>query len=338
MTLAEKIDLLTYLGDYIRSSSEKLEALITVSYQHNKWFTKENYQAALTAIANSFLQKQQLEAWTSHYDFNKSKGAKKVGLILAGNIPLVGFHDFVSVFLSDHSSQIKLSDKDKFVLPYLIEVMTKKDKRMQVYVETVERLTEFDAVIATGSNNSARYFESYFGKYPNIIRKNRTAVAVLDGTENDEDIFALGKDIFKYFGLGCRNVSKIFVPKDYDFELFMETTHRYNDIIHHNKYKNNFDYNFTLYILNQRKHLNNGCILLVEDESLHSRIASLHYEFYEDQQDLQQKLSKDKEEIQCVVSKSKFNDVSNVTFGEAQNPGLMEYADGVDTIEFLLNL
>jgi len=233
---------------------------------------------------------------------------------------------------------IKVSDKDKFVLPFIVEILAKKDERTNNYFKFVERIQGFDAVIATGSNNSARYFEAYFGKYPNIIRKNRTAIAVLDGTETESEIFELGIDIFKYFGLGCRNVSKIFVPKGYNFDLFLETTHRYNDIIHHNKYKNNFDYNFTLYILNQRHHLNNGCILLIEDKSLHSRIASLHYEYYEDQNALQRRITENKDQIQCVVSKKQFEEVSNVGFGGAQNPGLMDYADGVDTIDFLLTL
>lgn len=338
MTLAERIDLLVELGGYLQSGDEQLEPLLRKSYHHNPWFTIENYNNALTALATSFLTKEKLEDWVSHYDFDKTKGGKKISLILAGNIPLVGFHDFVAVFLTGHHAEIKISDKDKFVLPHLVQKMEEKNPAMKNRIAFVERLKNFDGVIATGSNNSARYFETYFGKYPNIIRKNRSAVAVLDGNESADELFELGKDIFKYFGLGCRNVSKIFVPKDYDFKNFLESTHRYNDIIHHNKYKNNFDYNFTLYILNQRHHLNNGCLLLVEDESLHSRIASLHYEYYEDLSVLQNKISADKDEIQCVVSKNQFKDVSNVSFGEAQNPGLMDYADGVDTIEFLLGL
>ena len=338
MTLAERIDLLVYLGTYLQSNDEKLEQLLRKSYHHNPWFTKENYENALNAVNTSFLQRDQLEKWVGHYDFDKTKGGKKIGLILAGNIPLVGFHDFVSVFLTGHHSKIKISDKDKFVLPHLVEKMTEQDARMKEYVEFIERLSGFDGVIATGSNNSARYFEAYFGKYPNIIRKNRTAVAVLEGNETEAELFELGNDIFKYFGLGCRNVSKIYVPKDYNFDLFMETMHKFNDLALHNKYKNNFDYNFTLFILNQRHHLNNGCILLVEDESLHSRIASLHYEYYLASSDVQEKLTAKQNEIQCVVSKMKFDQVSNVDFGQAQQPGLMDYADGVDTIDFLLSL
>lgn len=338
MTLAERIDLLVYLGTYLQSNDEKLEQLLRKSYHHNPWFTKENYENALNAVNTSFLQRDQLEKWVGHYDFDKTKGGKKIGLILAGNIPLVGFHDFVSVFLTGHHSKIKISDKDKFVLPHLVEKMTEQDARMKEYVEFIERLSGFDGVIATGSNNSARYFEAYFGKYPNIIRKNRTAVAVLEGNETEAELFELGNDIFKYFGLGCRNVSKIYVPKDYNFDLFMETMHKFNDLALHNKYKNNFDYNFTLFILNQRHHLNNGCILLVEDESLHSRIASLHYEYYSASSDVQEKLTAKQNEIQCVVSKMKFDQVSNVDFGQAQQPGLMDYADGVDTIDFLLSL
>jgi len=198
-------------------------------------------------------------------------------------------------------------------------------------------LQGLDGVIATGSNNSARYFEAYFGKYPNIIRKNRNAVAILNNKETKEDLAKLGTDIFQYFGLGCRNVAKIYVPEDFDFDQLLEALHEHKEIVMHDKYKNNFDYNYTLIILNSVAHKSNGCILLTEDASLQSRIAQLHYEFYKDEADLNTKLTSVESEIQCVVGQA-VKGWSTIPFGQAQVPGLSDYADGVDTLEFLLGL
>ena len=202
----------------------------------------------------------------------------------------------------------------------------------------MDRLANFDAVIATGSNNTARYFDQYFGKYPNIIRKNRNAIAVLDGKENESELKALGRDVFQFFGLGCRNVSKVYLPKGYEFEPLLEALHTYNELVLHNKYKNNFDYNYTLLIMNKIPHQSNGCVLMTEDTSLQSRIASLHYEYYEDKDQLQKDLENKKEEIQCAVGRVDLDGISVFPFGKAQQPALMDYADGVDTMEFLLSI
>ncbi len=262
-----------------------------------------------------------------------------VGLVLAGNIPLVGFHDILCVFAAGHRARIKLSDKDPFLLPLLLEMLKEIDLRTAEYFDTTtERLTNFDAVIATGSNNSARYFEAYFGKYPHIIRKNRNAVAILKGRETVEELRNLGDDIFQYFGLGCRNVSKLYLPKGYNFTLLLETLHERNEIVMHDKYKNNFDYNFTLLILNKIKYESNGCILMREATEIASPISVVYYEFYDDLDVLIHGLKMKKDEIQLIVSNAQIADLQTFRFGEAQKPSLSDYADGVDTMQFLLSL
>jgi len=335
MKLSERIAVLVQLGKKISQPNPEITALIKASYRYNQWFTQENYEAAIQAIGDRMLKQSLLENWVKPYEISAQVSPQTVGMVLAGNIPLVGFHDVLSTFICGHISQIKLSDKDKLVLPHLIDLMTKDDERVKPYFNFVDRLANFDRVIATGSNNTARYFDLYFGKYPNIIRKNRNAVAVLRGGEPLEALHALGKDIFTYFGLGCRNVSKLYVPVGYEFETLLEQLHEYREIIEHNKYKNNFDYNFTLLILNSVKYFSNGCILIHENEAIQSRIASLHFEYYSDDQDLEKKLDTHRKEIQCVVSDQPLDGWEHIPLGAAQSPNLENYADGVDTLRFL---
>lgn len=338
MTLTERIDALVKLGLRLKENDDELQAVMHQSYIHNRWFVVENIQKSISAICDCFLDRTKLKAWISNYEIPSSKSPKTVALILAGNIPLVGFHDVLCVFLAGHRSKIKLSDKDKFLLPYFIKLMAADNPAVNEYFEFIERLKDFDAVIATGSNNSARYFESYFGKYPHIIRKNRNAIAVLDGQENAEDLQSLGLDVFNYFGLGCRNVSKLYLPQGYKFEPLLEAMHEHKEIILNDKYKNNFDYHYTLLILNKIEYKANGCIIMTEDESLQSRIASLHYEYYQDEEKLATDIQAKDEEIQCVVSKKEIKNVTTIPFGKAQQPELTDYADGVDTMAFLLAL
>jgi len=337
MKLKERIALLCQLGEHFLKKDDYLEAVMHRTYANNHWFTVENQKEAVRAIAESFLQKEKLEAWLENYAVAANAHPSTVGLVLAGNIPLVGFHDLLCVFVAGHKSQIKLSEKDKYLLPYLLKLLTQFNPAAANYFETVGKLQNFDAVIATGSNNSARYFESYFGKYPHVIRKNRTAVAVLEGTEDAAELFALGKDIFQYFGLGCRNVSKIYVPEGYVFKELLEVLHEYKELVLHEKYKNNFDYNYALYMLNRMPFLNNGCLLITENASLHSRIAALHFEYFSDKNDLEIDLHRIRQEIQCVVAKSGLLNLKTLPFGKAQQPELWDYADGVDTMDFLLN-
>lgn len=304
--------------------------------QQNSWFTQENILFALEQWA-ILLNENDLTNWLSNYTFNAAKEMRTVGLIMAGNIPLVGFHDFLCVLLSGNKVMAKLSSNDMVLLPFLSKYLINQDSSLKNQIQFIEgRFEDFDAVIATGSNNTSRYFEHYFGKKPNIIRKNRNSVAVLTGNESKEQLKALGGDIFRYYGLGCRNVSKIYVPKDYDFDHFFKGIFPFKDIIHQNKYANNYDYNKAVYLMSEFKILDNGFLILKEDDSFSSPIASLFYSHYEDQTVLKQKLQEQNDDIQCVVANGIIN--NETVFGETQNPKLNDYADGVDTIAFLLSL
>lgn len=343
MKLQQRIDLLAELGHYLRSGGdEELESAIQRSYFENKWFTEENCRRALQAIANEFLDADKLKKWVSQYPaIGDQPKNQTVALIMAGNIPLVGFQDWLCVFVSGYRAKVKLSDKDKRLLPLLVKKMGEWAHESWAFTEFIqegELLSGFDAVIATGSNNTSRYFEQYFGKYPHIIRKNRNSVAVLNGLESREELFALGRDIFSYFGLGCRNVSKIYIPHGYQFEFLLETLHEFRDIVNHDKYKNNFDYNFTLLIINHIPHKNNGCLLLTESSALQARIASLHYEYYDDVRELDVLLAEHRDEIQCVVGNTQITGFEVLPFGKSQEPELDDYADGVDVMAFLSTL
>lgn len=340
VTLQQRLDLLAELGHYLLSGGDDdLDQAIRQSYHENKWFTEKNTRKALTSIASEFLDHDKLAIWTAKYPISASDfPTKTIGLIMAGNIPLVGFHDWLCVFVAGHRAKVKLSDKDRLLLPLLVKKMGEWAHESWAYTEFVGEgtyLSGFDAVIATGSNNTARYFEQYFGKYPHIIRRNRHAVAVLNGLETPDDLRALGEDIFTYFGLGCRNVSKLYVPHGYQFEGLLEALHEYREMIHHDKYKNNFDYNFTLFILNNIPHQNNGCLLLTENPSLQARIASVHYEYYDDLVEINAKISAQQNDIQCVVGKTKVDSFPVLPFGQSQKPALSDYADGVDVMTFL---
>lgn len=339
MNLAERLAALVALGDYIQQDSPERQRVLRQSYHHNGWFTPENSLLALEQIAQAFLRRDALEQWVAQYPALQEKQApKQVGLVLAGNIPAVGFHDLLCCFVAGHKALVKLSDKDKFLIEFLIEALIAQDERVKAYFEPTPILKHFDGVIATGSNNSALYFKQYFEKYPSIIRQNRNAVGVLIGQETEAELLELGNDIFTYFGLGCRSVSKLYVPEGYDFIPLLRILDRYKDIHQHNKYRNNYDYNRSIYYLNNVPHLLNDCLMLLEDKSLLSRISSLHYETYSSREALEKELTERAEEIQCVVSAVSLGVIKVVPFGESQLPRLADYADGVDTMAFLTSL
>jgi hypothetical protein len=347
MDLSKRIEALIKLGNFLRNYSDRalndkntilLDEIIENDRIYNPWFTKDNILQAIQALGNS-LQKNKLEQWIGNYPglINQSK-QKKVGVITAGNIPLVGFHDFITVLISGHVFKGKLSSKDNRLLKFIADYLKSLDADFNDYIFfTEDKLEDLDAIIATGSNNTARYFEYYFGKYPNIIRKNRNSVAVLSGKETDLDIQKLSIDIFSYFGLGCRNVSKIFVPKDYCFDLFFENIEQHQKIYQHNKYANNYDYNKSVYLMNQIQHFDNGFLILKEDVNLSSPIGVLFFQYYNDMDAIRELLKLNKELIQCIVAGSDFMD-GVVPFGKAQSPELWDYADNVDTMKFLLEL
>lgn len=308
-----------------------LDEKVALSQHKNGWFSEENVLFSLQGWGQ-LLTNTQLNNWLAPY--TEIAKAKTVAIIMAGNIPLVGFHDFLSTLISGHSVIVKQSSNDNVLLPVLADFLSSELPELASKITfTTERLVDFDAVIATGSNNTARYFEHYFGTKPHIIRKNRNSVAVLTGKETEEDLTALAYDIFTYYGLGCRSVSKLFVPVNYDFDLLFKAVYPYSDIINENKYQNNYDYNKAVYLMSEFKLLENGFLMLKEDSSYSSPIASLFYEKYDDLEVLKQRLNDEAEHIQCVVSKNVIP--TEISFGETQKPGLTDYADNINTLEFL---
>jgi len=336
MTITELTESFTRLSTFLRTSSQELSSVKEKAYYHNNWFTEDNIDLMLNSIADNFLDEKKIATWLNNYPAlkgNDFSSPQTVGLVMAGNIPLVGFHDMLCVLFSGNKALIKLSSKDNILLPFIAEHLFEYNPKLKEYIVFTDILKNINAVIATGSNNSARYFDYYFKKYPHIIRRNRGSVAVLTGGESKDDILNLGKDIFQYFGLGCRNVSKLYVPYDYDFTFFLDTLEPYKKIREHGKYMNNYDYNRTILMMNKVPHLASDFLMITEDERIVSPVASLHYEFYTDDNDLKLKLEKKAEEIQCIVGK-KFH----VPFGKTQQPQLWDYADNVDTMEFLLSV
>ena len=352
MALAERINAFVKLGAFLKQFAKEtttqdptipfnaiffdgMKHQLKLAEENNRWFTKEHLRFSLGNWAKA-LHQESLENWTSNYNFDNIT-PKKVAIIMAGNIPLVGFHDFLSVLISGHQVLVKQSSNDKHLLPYLAKYLEHVEPSFKGKIKfTEEKLTDFEAVIATGSNNTARYFEYYFKDKPAIIRKNRNSVAILTGDETEAQLTALSDDIFTYFGLGCRSVSKLFVPKNYDFQAFFKGMYDKSDVMNSAKYANNYDYNKAIYLMSLFDILENGFVMIKEDAQYASPIATVFYEYYDDLDALSVKLRKDAENIQCIVADI---DMENqVAFGQTQHPKLNDYADGVDTLEFLTNL
>jgi len=305
---------------------------IKLAQEKNSWFTKDNILFSLNSWSKS-LTNSNLSSFIDGFDFER-KSEKKVAIIMAGNIPLVGFHDFLSVLISGHSVLVKQSSNDKHLLPFLAKYLEYVEEDFKGKITfTEEKLTDFDAVIATGSNNTARYFEYYFKDKPNIIRKSRNSVAIITEKVTDEDFANLADDVFQYFGLGCRSVSKLYVPKGFQFDAFFNGMFSKKEIINNAKYANNYDYNKAVYLMSEFDLLENGFLMIKEDESYSSPIATIFYEFYENESDLKLKLYQDREQIQCIVSKDFIE--NEVPFGQTQHPKLTDFADGVNSLEFL---
>jgi hypothetical protein len=332
MNLPERKDLLVRLGNYIQNNEENWQQAKHKAYLENRWFIPEFIELSVKNIAQNFLQPHQLERLIKRYQVPKENlNPKKIGIVMAGNIPLVGFHDLLCVFLTGNYAMVKPSSKDEVSIKHLVEKLMAWNQETGQYITINSMIKNCDAYIATGSNNSSRYFEYYFAKYPSIIRKNRTSVAILTGDESSKELEKLSDDVYQYFGLGCRNVTKIFVPKNYDFVPLLNAFKKYDHLVDHHKYKNNYDYNLAIHILNNQYYMTNGSIILVENKSPFSPISQLHYEYYSDENEVREQL-KNYQCIQCVVSKK------DIDFGGAQCPDVCDYADGIDTMEFLMRL
>ncbi|WP_436517132.1 acyl-CoA reductase [Ekhidna sp. To15] len=331
MDKSEKINAFSELGNKIAQlSDQEIENLANQAKQKNGWFSLESVKNALHGISY-MLEKEKLEHWTEKYVL-ENVDPKVIGIVMAGNIPLVGFHDLLSVLISGHFAAIKPSSDDQFLTRKLVEWLIEIEPRFKKNIELREKLTNIDAVIATGSDNTARYFEYYFKDIPSIIRKNRTSIAILNGNESNEELEALGEDIFSYFGLGCRNVSKVFTPKGYDFRDAFPSFEKYKEVGNHNKYRNNYDYYKSIYLVNQTPHLDTGFLLVNSTDELVSPISVLFHQEYDSIDKLQTILDSKKEKIQCIVGKD------FIPFGQAQRPELWDYADDVDTMTFLTGL
>lgn len=351
MVLEKRINAFTELGKFISQFSlsnieqkenvmlndlffDAVKLQVNRASEFNSWFTKDNVLYALESWTK-LLNKKTLTDWTSYYNL-ENNNPKTVAVIMAGNIPLVGFHDFLTVLITGHHIRIKQSSNDKHLLPILAKYLEYIEPEFKGVIHFTEgKLTDFDATIATGSNNTARYFEYYFGNKPHIIRNNKNSVAVLTENEDPKVLKGIGEDIFRYFGLGCRSVSKLFVPKGYNFDPFFNAIYEYKDIINYKKYENNYDYNKAVYLMSEFDILENGFFMIKEDTSYSSPIATAFYEYYDDLDALKLKLEADKEDIQCIVSNTLEN---TVNFGKTQQPSLTDYADGVDTLKFLSEL
>ncbi len=331
MNKSEKINAFSELGKKIAQlTDQEIENLANQAKQKNGWFSFEGIKNALNGIS-FMLEKEKLEKWISKYEL-ADVNPKVVGIVMAGNIPLVGFHDLLSTLISGHFAAVKPSSEDRFLTHQVIDWIQELEPRFKKNIEIRERLTNIDAVIATGSDNTARYFEYYFKDIPSIIRKNRTSVAILNGNESNEELEALGEDIFSYFGLGCRNVSKVFTPKGYDFRDAFPSFEKYKEVANHHKYRNNYDYYKSIYLVNQTPHLDTGHLLINSTDELVSPIGVLFHQEYDSIDKLQALLDSKKEKIQCIVGQD------FIPFGKAQRPELWDYADDVDTMRFLSEL
>ncbi|HPI78995.1 MAG: acyl-CoA reductase [Cyclobacteriaceae bacterium] len=336
MKWEERAGALSELGNQLRQLPEEArQAVFKKAWEKNPWFTPDNVQLAFHG-ACAFLEKEKLINWMSKY-LSKGGRLKTVGVAMAGNIPLVGFHDYLCVLSAGHRAQVKLSSQDAELLPFVHGMLARIEPRFADAASFEERLHGYDAAIATGSDNTGRYFSYYFKNVPHIIRKNRASCAVLLGGETPGELEALGNDVFQYFGLGCRNVSKLYIPEEYDLIPLLKEWEKFSPLVHHNKYANNYNYQRSIHLTNRLPFYDNGAILLVESNKLVSPIAVVYYERYSDQKDLQRKVGLHREKLQCVLSaKGWFK--GSIEFGKAQKPELEDYADNVDTMGFLTAL
>lgn len=331
MNLKVRLGLMEQLRKYLQEDNAEWKEVKEKAYASNNWFIPSFIDQAVKNIIDNLLDENELKQWVDFYHLDDNIITKKVGVVMAGNIPLVGFHDFLSTFIAGHKQLIKLSSKDNILLKHITSYLSSINSEFSDYFSFEDRINGCDAYITTGSNNTSRYFEYYFGKYPSIIRKNKTSVAILSGNESLAELEKLADDICLYFGLGCRNVTKLYVPENYHFENLLNAFDKYSFFHEHKKYRNNYDYYLTLLMMNSQYYMTNKVIILTQNESLFSPISQVNYSFYRDLNSLENAL-KTNDDIQCIEGKN------HIQFGNTQQPSLFDYADGVDTMAFLLSI
>jgi hypothetical protein len=331
MNLQERKDLMVQLGHFMQTNDEAWQQARQKATRENPWFLPEFIDLAVNNIVHQFLAEDKIQGLIDRYQLGDVKQPRKVGIVMAGNIPLVGFHDLFCTFITGHYAAVKPSSKDDALIRFLVGKMKEMNPAATPYFTLAEMLKGCDAYIATGSNNASTYFNYYFGRYPHIIRKNRTSVAILTGEETVADLESLADDVYQFFGLGCRNVTKIYVPRNYNFEPLLEAFRKYNYLFDYQKYKNNYDYQLAIHLLNKKYYMSNGSLILVEEDSPFSPISQLNYAYYDSKEEVRNAL-KNNDAIQCVVG------AGNLKFGNAQQPGICDFADGVDTVQFLKDL
>jgi hypothetical protein len=337
MDLERRKQAFVNLGNWIKYMSEEdINEWASAAKAFNNWFTRDNVKTALQGITE-LLEKNSVDQWLNGYKMKEGASPKKVGVVMAGNIPMVGFHDLLVVLMSGNILYAKLSSQDEPLMKKLGEVLLEVEPGFKPFLHFAERLNNMDAVIATGSDNTAKYFNYYFANIPHIIRQNRTSVGVLTGEEDQEELALLGKDIIQYFGLGCRNISKIYVPENYSFDKFFQSIEYLKTVVDHHKFLNNYEYNKSILLINKVPHFDNGFLLLQESKSLFSPISVLHYEIYKDKKAVKEELDLMKEKIQVIASSKEWLPGS-IQFGLTQKPQVWDYADGVDTMKFLLGI
>ncbi len=332
ISLEERIEAFDQLGKIISNLTSTQPELIYKANIENSWFTEQHIAFALKNIG-AFLTLEKLNNWLSDYQFDQPHNI--IAIICAGNIPLVSFHDILCVLISGNKAQIKLSSQDKVLLPFILDQLIAIQPDFKTQINFVEQLSGMDAVIATGSNNTARYFDYYFGKYPHIIRKNRTSIAVLKGDESAEELKLLGQDMLMYFGMGCRNVTKLLVPDGYDFNALFEALGQFDHILNHSKYASNYEYHKAIHLIEMLPHLDTGFLLFKEAESIFSPLSCVHYSYYKSVLEVDEVLVSNSDQIQCIVARE---GEGRVPFGAAQSPDLHDYADQIDTLAFLSEL
>ncbi len=333
MNLNDRIDAISRLGTYLIGDFEtEFLDILTKAEINNPWFTIDNQKQALMNIGMQ-LNNSNLNAWISPYKLKQNPIPEDVLIIMAGNIPLVGFYDLISVIVTGNNATVKMSSNDNILLPYLIKKLTEINIGFKQIIQFTDKVRGkvYNKIIATGSNISSRYFEYYFRDTSCLIRKNRRSIAILDGNEDRNELEQLGHDVFSYFGLGCRNVSKFYIPVGYDLDKLFQAFYSYRNIIEHLKYSNNYDYYKAILLMGNNKFMDNGFVILKEDSSLDSPVAIQYYQFYSNIEEVQDMISKNHTKLQCIVSRE------DVLFGEAQKPNLWDYSDGIDTIDFLIS-